>query len=152
MHGHRAQLQAARARRQGPGALGERRLGERLRHPPGPGAGLGQLASRPIDAPTPAPSTAYWLAASNSPGLIRCAASSNPATPSTTTCSSGTMTEPCAAILGLNSPERLAMQAYVGQRHQHAGRFLVTGTRGGYGAHAGHASSSRAVMAPWARW
>ena len=41
--------------------------------------------SRLIAAPTPAPSTAYWLAASNSPGLIRCAASSTPATASTTT-------------------------------------------------------------------
>ena len=29
------------------------------------------------------------------------------------------------------------MQAHVGERHQHAGRFLVTGTRGGYGARAG---------------
>jgi len=38
---------------------------------------------------------------------------------------------------GLNSPERLAMQAHVSERHQHAGRFLVTGTRGGYGARAG---------------
>ncbi len=37
----------------------------------------------------------------------------------------------------LDSPERAAMQAYLGERDEHPGRFLITGTRRGYRARAG---------------